>query len=71
MKRKILVVCAIITCIIANVVTVQAASATVDLKLGNVTNGTVKRGDTFTVTLSVNSPDGINGIFGKEENQRV
>lgn len=60
MKSKLRIILITILLVLTSVVTSYAATATIEL---NVDNAEVKVGDTFTVTLSANCSDGINGII--------
>lgn len=66
MRKTLLIVGIILALILTGISTVQAANATASLKSSA---STVKPGDTFTVTLSANCDDGINGIIGNEASQ--
>ena len=60
MKSKLSIILITIFLVLANVVTSYAATATVEL---NVDKAELKVGETFTVTLSANCSDGINGVI--------
>ena len=60
MKSKLRIILITIFLVLTSVVTSYATTATVEL---NVDKAEVKVGDTFTVTLSANCSDGINGVF--------
>ena len=61
MYRKIAILFISIVIVLASFTVVQAASATATLTPSSTT---VKPGDTFSVTLSLNCADGINGATG-------
>ena len=59
--KKIILVFIILALIFSIGTIAQAATATIEL---NASNDIVKPGDTFTISLIVNSPEGINGVVG-------
>ena len=59
MVKKIILTITALVAILFSVNIVNAASGRVDIRTSATT---VKPGDTFTATISVNCPDGINGI---------
>ena len=61
MKKQIKILLLAIIIIIASAITVNAADATANLRASSTS---LKKGDTFTVTLSAEYADGINGIEG-------
>lgn len=61
MVKKLSCIVLSIILVFASCLTVQAATATAIL---TPSSSTVKPGDTFTVTLSINCADGINGATG-------
>ena len=66
MRKTLLIVGIIFALILTGISTVQAVAATASLKSSA---NTVKPGDTFTVTLSANCDNGVNGIVGNEASQ--
>lgn len=62
MKKTLFIIGIILAIVIVNITAVYASTATASL---TPSSASVKKGDTFTVTLSVNCEDGINGIIRK------